>query len=75
MPQRSGFRVGRQEPESTYTLDPSLLVATMAGAAPLDRSGAFQALAMRQQFLRLARARLHTGPRGGAAAGPLRIQT
>jgi hypothetical protein len=42
---------------------------------PMDRTGDFQALALREQFLKLARSRLRAGLRAGrSAAGPVAVQ-
>jgi hypothetical protein len=56
LPLRSGFRLTPREPEaSSYSVDPSLILSSIAGAAPLDRSDRFAALAQKERAERLLR--------------------
>jgi hypothetical protein len=54
----------RAEPE--YRLNDVAILSSVGEAGPLDRAGAFRQLAMREQILRLARARLQGGTRKSA---------
>lgn len=69
------FRMGRRE--TACTVDAPGLMSALEAAGPLDRSGAFQALAMRERLSEFARAwRLRErSPNGGSrTAAPLAIQ-
>jgi hypothetical protein len=60
---RGRFRLGRQEPEAGYALDPSMIMGTVVPSMPLDHASRFAVMALRETILRMARARLR-GHRG-----------
>jgi hypothetical protein len=73
---RARFLVTPPGAEASYELTPPEILSIVQPASALDRSGHLQAQAA-QDFLKLARARLRSGQRGGAGesdAGPIAIQ-
>jgi hypothetical protein len=62
-----GFRRSEQ---ASYELTGPEILAIAEPATGLDRGADFESLAMRDQFLKLARARLRAGQRGGAGFRP-----
>jgi hypothetical protein len=49
---RGRFRLGTQEPGAGYQLDVAEIMAVVQPAGAMDRSGAFQALVLRQEIQR-----------------------
>ena len=74
MPSRSRFRVATREVEGYQLTQPDLL-SIMAAAAPVDQAARFGELAAREQFLRLAQARLRGQHGRRGAASPFEYQT
>jgi hypothetical protein len=60
---RGRFRVSRQDPtETSYSVDPAMIMSSVAEAAPVDRTADFAALAVRERFEQVLRR--HLGARG-----------
>jgi hypothetical protein len=55
LPVRAKFSVRREESAVEYEFDPSTIMSTMAPDTPVNRAGAFEALAHQERLMRMAR--------------------
>jgi hypothetical protein len=65
------FRRGSSGRDEGYVVDSTALMSALEGSGPLDRGADFESLAMRDQFLRVARAQLRARRAGKSAGGLL----